>query len=269
MKTRKPKLKERRFIGKMETQNESYRAPYGVPQQRSPWSIRAGGISLILVCSVVTALGTTSAVDALNRNAANQLVVAQASPTNGNSSVSGSDVQQTDVESLSDDILTYDYTTDQLTWAHNYHISWDSNGNPVDENGNVMNDPTTDINEVARAIANGTANADGVSVEWLKQNDLYEETDAGTVSDNTEESVGGTNPYEGIDGVSETGDGGYIYTVQSGDSLSNIASCVGSTVDELVSLNGIDNPNMINVGQQLKLPAAASVTDNASGAGLG
>lgn len=43
-----------------------------------------------------------------------------------------------------------------------------------------------------------------------------------------------------------------IYTVKSGDNLSVIASRLGTTVNALVSKNGIKNPNLIYPGQKLK-----------------
>ena len=44
------------------------------------------------------------------------------------------------------------------------------------------------------------------------------------------------------------------YTVVKGDTLSKIASRYGTTYQELAKLNGILNPNVINVGQKLKIP---------------
>ena len=43
------------------------------------------------------------------------------------------------------------------------------------------------------------------------------------------------------------------YTVISGDTLSKIAAKTGVSVADLVSLNGIANPNLIRVGQVLRL----------------
>ncbi|MDM7501813.1 LysM domain-containing protein, partial [Lactococcus lactis] len=40
-------------------------------------------------------------------------------------------------------------------------------------------------------------------------------------------------------------------TVRSGDNLSSIASRLGTTVQSLVSMNGISNPNLIYAGQTL------------------
>ena len=48
------------------------------------------------------------------------------------------------------------------------------------------------------------------------------------------------------------------YTVQAGDSLSAIASRFGTTVAELVSLNNISDPNLIYVGQVLKIPSSGN-----------
>ena len=49
------------------------------------------------------------------------------------------------------------------------------------------------------------------------------------------------------------------YTVQSGDTLSQIAVRFGTTIDELVKLNNIINPNLIFPGMVLKLPKYESV----------
>lgn len=50
-----------------------------------------------------------------------------------------------------------------------------------------------------------------------------------------------------------------VYVVQPGDTLSQIAKDHDTTVDALVQLNGIQNPNMIILGQKIKLPAAKQV----------
>lgn len=54
------------------------------------------------------------------------------------------------------------------------------------------------------------------------------------------------------------------YTVKKGDTLSEIAVAYGTTVDALVSLNGISNPDVINVGQVLKVTGTASTTPDPS-----
>ena len=43
------------------------------------------------------------------------------------------------------------------------------------------------------------------------------------------------------------------YVVKEGDTLSEIAEREGTTVEELASLNQIENPDLIHPGQELKL----------------
>ncbi|MCB5047828.1 LysM peptidoglycan-binding domain-containing protein [Streptococcus mutans] len=51
------------------------------------------------------------------------------------------------------------------------------------------------------------------------------------------------------------------YTVKSGDTLSEIASTHGTTVDKLAKLNKINNIHLIHAGQILELDAATEDTD--------
>lgn len=55
--------------------------------------------------------------------------------------------------------------------------------------------------------------------------------------------------------TAETG----TYTVQPGDGLGAIALLYNTTVETLISLNSIINPNLIYVGQELKVPGGAPV----------
>lgn len=51
-----------------------------------------------------------------------------------------------------------------------------------------------------------------------------------------------------------------IHVVQSGETLSGIASKYGTTYQSLASLNGLSNPNYIYAGQQLKVSGTASAS---------
>lgn len=51
-----------------------------------------------------------------------------------------------------------------------------------------------------------------------------------------------------------------IYVVEAGDSLSAIASKYGTTYQKLAEYNGIKNPNIINVGQKIRIPQTVKPT---------
>ncbi|RED54799.1 phage tail tape measure protein [Cohnella lupini] len=55
------------------------------------------------------------------------------------------------------------------------------------------------------------------------------------------------------------------YIVKSGDTLSEIAKKLGTTVSKLSELNNITNPNLIRVGQSLKIPGYKNGTSFAAG----
>lgn len=49
-----------------------------------------------------------------------------------------------------------------------------------------------------------------------------------------------------------------IYIVQPGDTLSNIANVFGTSVNSIVNVNSISNPNLIYPGEVLKIPSSTS-----------
>jgi murein DD-endopeptidase MepM/ murein hydrolase activator NlpD len=55
-----------------------------------------------------------------------------------------------------------------------------------------------------------------------------------------------------------------VYVVQAGDTLSSIARRYGLNVNDLAALNGLINPNLIYVGQSIKLSGAAATSPTAT-----
>lgn len=53
-----------------------------------------------------------------------------------------------------------------------------------------------------------------------------------------------------------------IYTVKSGDTLSGIAAKFGTTYQELAKYNNISNPNIIGIGQKIKIPGKNVATNS-------
>lgn len=60
--------------------------------------------------------------------------------------------------------------------------------------------------------------------------------------------------------ASSTASSDTVYTVKSGDTLSGIAAKYGTTYQKLAAYNGISNPNVITVGQKIKIPASGTST---------
>lgn len=54
------------------------------------------------------------------------------------------------------------------------------------------------------------------------------------------------------------GQGVTVYTVKKGDTLSQIAAKYGTTYQEIAAYNGIANPNLIRVGQKIKIPSGTA-----------
>ncbi|MGE0474085.1 MAG: LysM peptidoglycan-binding domain-containing protein [Nitrospirales bacterium] len=71
----------------------------------------------------------------------------------------------------------------------------------------------------------------------------------------------------GGSGASSGGSAAGNYTVVAGDSIGKIAQSFGITIGELADLNGLSNPNMIVVGQKIKVPGQSAAPSEGSGGG--
>lgn len=67
--------------------------------------------------------------------------------------------------------------------------------------------------------------------------------------------LGGVSPASAQDAT-----GGPTYIVQSGDTMSSIASRFNITLTELMAANSISDPNLLDVGQELVIPGLEGVT---------
>jgi beta-lactamase class A len=56
------------------------------------------------------------------------------------------------------------------------------------------------------------------------------------------------------------------YTIKSGDTLSSIAQANGTTINDLVQLNGLGNADVLAIGQVLRLPVTAGAIQHAAAA---
>ncbi len=87
---------------------------------------------------------------------------------------------------------------------------------------------------------------DGITANTVDMNWCYKEYTNGTIPEPTPEPTP-QEPQPHYD----------TYTVMPGDTLSGIAAKFGTTYQELAAINGIENPNIIHVGQILRLTGNA------------
>ncbi len=71
----------------------------------------------------------------------------------------------------------------------------------------------------------------------------------------------GTVPPEAAAAADDTSAGGpVVHTVQSGDTLNRISEQYDVSVDDIMAANGLTDPNIISVGQQLTIPVGGLPT---------
>lgn len=200
------------------------------------------GCLFVAAVGVFSASGAKFAINAINRDATDTIVLAQQSrqfkPQSQQSEPSK--ITTSESEETSEDVVKSNTTeqsnTDkpddtkwsdvQVKWMQENHITYNENGQPVDEDGNVVTDPTI------------TANSD--SSESLESTLMEPETNTSWAS--------------GMDWLTQQDDGDYVYVVQKGDCLNDICARTGFALNEVVAYNHIDNPNIIHVGERIVFP---------------
>ena len=200
------------------------------------------GCLFVAAVGVFSASGAKFAINAINRDATDTIVLAQQSrqfkPQSQQSEPSK--ITTSESEETSEDAVKSNTTeqsnTDkpddtkwldaQVKWMQENHITYNENGQPVDEDGNVVTDPTI------------IANSD--SSESLESTLMEPETNTSWAS--------------GMDWLTQQDDGDYVYVVQKGDCLNDICSRTGFALNEVVAYNHIDNLNIIHVGERIVFP---------------
>ena len=200
------------------------------------------GCLFVAAVGVFSASGAKFAINAINRDATDTIVLAQQSRQFKSQSQQSEPIKITTSESeeMSEDAVKSNTTeqsnTDkpddtkwsdvQVKWMQENHITYNENGQPVDEDGNVVTDLTI------------TANSD--SSESLESTLMEPETNTSWAS--------------GMDWLTQQDDGDYVYVVQKGDCLNDICARTGFALNEVVAYNYIDNPNIIHVGERIVFP---------------
>ncbi len=106
-------------------------------------------------------------------------------------------------------------------------------------------------------VTEGNMNGGKVGKRTMKVNGRYIRGFITPDFDMIARKLGGTSGGTADKPTKPTTQAAGTYTVKSGDTLSRIAAAHGTTVAKLVEINGIKNPNLIRVGQVLRLPGGA------------
>lgn len=197
------------------------------------------GCLFVAAVGVFSASGAKFAINAINCDATDTIVLAQQSrqfkPQSQPSKITTSESEETSEDAVKSN-TTEQSNTDkpddtkwsdaQVKWMQENHITYNENGQTVDEDGNVVTDPTI------------TANSD--SSESLESTLMEPETNTSWAS--------------GMDWLTQQDDGDYVYVVQKGDCLNDICSRTGFALNEVVTYNHIDNLNIIHVGERIVFP---------------
>ena len=107
-------------------------------------------------------------------------------------------------------------------------------------------------------VTEGNMNGGKVGKRTMKVNGRYIRGFITPDFDLIARKLGGTSGGTADKPTKPTTQAAGTYTVKSGDTLSRIAAKYGTTVAKLVEINGIKNPNLIRVGQVLRLPGGAA-----------
>lgn len=200
------------------------------------------GCLFVTAVGVFSASGAKFAINAINRDATDTIVLAQQSrqfkPQSQQSEpikITTSESEETSEDAVKSNTTEQSNTDkpddtkwsdEQVKWMQENHITYNENGQPVDEDGNVVTDPTI------------TSNSD--SSESLESTLMEPETNTSWAS--------------GMDWLTQQDDGDYVYVVQKGDCLNDICARTGFALNEVVAYNHIDNPNIIHVGERIVFP---------------
>lgn len=127
----------------------------------------------------------------------------------------------------------------------------------VDDGSADVTTGTKTVNELAQEVLNGLwGNGDDRKARLTAAGYDYSAVQAAVnalVAGGTQTPAAAQEPST----ATET-----AYTVKSGDTLSGIAAKYGTTYQILAAYNGISNPNVIRVGQVIKIPGTATQRSN-------
>lgn len=179
------------------------------------------GSVLVVVTMVLCILGTSTAINSMNRKMDATLAEARQAVADAKVQRELEEESRKAAESVDNG-----WTSEQIEWMRENHITFDGE-HFVDEDGNIVNDPTQRSAKKPVVSDNKVNDKPEEAQKWWEGNELIQEDENG-------------EPY---------------YEVQGGDSLNKIGNMTGFTSGELADHNKIPAPYMLHRGDVIKFPA--------------
>lgn len=122
---------------------------------------------------------------------------------------------------------------------------------------NELEKSYTGVLNYIKGVANTADGAYNAGYYWCKHFEIPADTENSSVTRGNIAKNTYYPKYAGATVTTPATNSDTVYTVKSGDTLSAIAAKYGTTYQVLAAYNGIKNPNVISVGQKIKIPGTA------------
>jgi len=268
------------------------RTPMGQADEKASNRLLVGlGVGLVTAVTGLSVAGTYTAINAMNRQSEEQIAAAR-NAANEVSNPPATNTDQTTPPPVQEPVETTQpatepqkeeitYASEQIKWMNENNIRYDEYGLPVDADGNLVDDPTTEVYDPARRAY--FFNEDGTPktpyIEDLPtekpenepdnvtpQTPYVEEPDIQSppTDENPPAEVPATEDHGEwwfdengnlLEGLQLDENGKPYYVVVKGDWLSRIANRYGfNDYMPLAELSGIKDPNLIYAGDIIRFP---------------
>ena len=119
-------------------------------------------------------------------------------------------------------------------------IPFEQSVDEIDTNNNCKVETTVEVNSQEFLNQTGVVSS---NIDLNFETNTYRNLAIPVISNITMEDEENTEDYSVI-----------IYVIKSGDTIWKIAKKFGSTIDDIVRVNGMKNPDRINVGEKIYIP---------------
>jgi type II secretory pathway pseudopilin PulG len=271
------------------------RTPMGAADAKASNHLLIGlGVGIITTVSGLSVAGTVTAINAMNRQSEEAIAAARnaanAQTTNTNQNPPAEDVTKTIPETEppveentqattpepteTPEEKEIQFASEQIKWMNENDITYNEYGLPEDKNGNLVDDPTTDVYDPARLAyffnEDGTpktpfiedlpTEAPSDTTEPIRTPDVENLPPTETEPEDETPTTPATHPWwlddDGnlLPGLQLDENGKPYYVVVPGDWLCRITERDGFDYHDLARESGIKDPNLIYAGDIIRFP---------------